>query len=332
MSTIVFDVLKRSGREANGVLTWVDQSLSAPAISGPFGLGSLPVGEYIAKRSKLLDKPAGSSYCDAADPANCWFQLLEPKFSTTRTELGIHPDGGTAGTEGCIGIKSSNTKPWYDALKAVSNATHVVVKDRTIADIATDLTSLPTIDATLTELGDSESVLVTYSARLIIPQSIQSKHIQELSMLDAVRYGFSTDDVAGWLDSLPSKDQLRTDLENGVRTFRFGRYFSGYDWRFRKIYKGFEVTLRDAEDGVDSDEWREALYLVLIFILCVVALVFFALWVSSASVGNIAVAALIPIMIECMKWCAIVIGGALAGKTATDALSASIASARIVRV
>lgn len=125
MADIEFLVAKITGKLAEGTLQWTAKGLKTPAVSGPFGNGYLPLGLYEARRNQLLDKPAGSSYCDPSK--RCWMQPLLPQFSTTRTDLGIHPDGGTPGTEGCIGITDKDTKAWYDAFYAVSGATFVEV-------------------------------------------------------------------------------------------------------------------------------------------------------------------------------------------------------------
>ena len=62
-----------------------------------------------------------------------WFQVIDPQFSTDRTELGIHPDGNLSGTRGCIGLLESDTSAWYDAFKSVptGSKTDVEVFDRT---------------------------------------------------------------------------------------------------------------------------------------------------------------------------------------------------------
>ena len=113
MADLEFVIEKISGKRANGVLKWPAKGLSSPAVSGPYGNGFLPLGLYKALRNQLLDKPAGSAYCDSLQ--KCWMQPTLPQFSTTRTDLGIHPDGGVAGTEGCIGLLDADTKPWFDA-------------------------------------------------------------------------------------------------------------------------------------------------------------------------------------------------------------------------
>ncbi|HEX8210824.1 MAG TPA: hypothetical protein VF584_11660 [Longimicrobium sp.] len=127
MADIEFVIETRTGKQAAGTLKWAAKSLSASAVTGPFGNGALPTGSYSAPRAKLLDKPAKSSYCDSKD--RCWMQVLEPQFATTRTDLGIHPDGGVAGTEGCIGLTQADTKAWYDAFYAVSGSVTVEVKE-----------------------------------------------------------------------------------------------------------------------------------------------------------------------------------------------------------
>jgi hypothetical protein len=81
----------------------------------------------------LLDKPAGSSYCDpsaggAGPTGHCWFQAFDDQFG--RTEIGIHPDGGVPdATNGCIGLQTQDTRPWYDAFFAVSSRVTIEVVD-----------------------------------------------------------------------------------------------------------------------------------------------------------------------------------------------------------
>jgi uncharacterized protein (TIGR00725 family) len=126
MADIEYSITKITGKKAEGTLKWPAKSLASSAISGPYGNGYLPAGSYLAFRNKMLDKPSGSSYCDTKN--KCWMQPLDPQFSTTRTDLGIHPDGGPAGTEGCIGIEDPDTKKWYDAFYGVSGSSSVEVR------------------------------------------------------------------------------------------------------------------------------------------------------------------------------------------------------------
>lgn len=104
---IKFKINSIEGGLAYGDLTWRDKGLSTGAFSGPYGRGELPKGLYRSYRSKLLDKDGEPGYCDSLQ--NCWFQVLDPQFSTARNNLGIHPDGNLTGTLGCIGLLDADT-------------------------------------------------------------------------------------------------------------------------------------------------------------------------------------------------------------------------------
>lgn len=121
-----FIIERRESNKAYGTLTWTEKGLQSGAISGPYGRQELPDGLYHIMRNDLLDKPNGSPYCDSLQ--SCWFQLITPQFSTDRTELGIHPDGNQIGTLGCIGLIDSNTRPWHEAFKAISNGSHTILE------------------------------------------------------------------------------------------------------------------------------------------------------------------------------------------------------------
>ncbi|WP_138631398.1 hypothetical protein [Pseudoalteromonas spongiae] len=116
---IVFKIERIENGLAYGMLTWKDKNLSSGAVSGPYGKKQLPKGLYKAFRSKLLDKIGEPAYCDSIN--NCWFQVIDPQFSTERNNLGIHPDGNKSGTLGCIGLLNANTKEWYDAFLSVDS-------------------------------------------------------------------------------------------------------------------------------------------------------------------------------------------------------------------
>ena len=128
---IVFKIERKENGLAYGKLQWNEMGLESGAVSGPHGNADLPDGLYMAPRSGLIDKNGESPFCDSL--RNCWFQFLQPQFSTSRTELAIHPDGNVSGTAGCIGILDSNTKPWYEAFKSLapSSSTSVEVIDLT---------------------------------------------------------------------------------------------------------------------------------------------------------------------------------------------------------
>ena len=125
--TIIFKIENIRENKAYGTLKWSEKGLQTGAYSGPYGNGELPAGLYHAYRNKLIDKEGEEGYCDSLN--NCWFQVIDPQFSTERNNLGIHPDGNLEGTLGCIGLLEANTKSWYDAFAEVESYTVVEVKD-----------------------------------------------------------------------------------------------------------------------------------------------------------------------------------------------------------
>ena len=93
--------------------------MSVDAVSGPFGNGSAPNGDY------LVDNPRPRSESGfTKDGVGSGFSFdLKPKFDTKRQCLEIHPDGNGPGTLGCIGLqgsKSQNTN-FYNLLKSEIN-------------------------------------------------------------------------------------------------------------------------------------------------------------------------------------------------------------------
>lgn len=92
-----------------GRLYHTNTGKSWAATSGPFGNGAAPKGEYTFEGAKDID-PAAPENKSFLDPAgNAWFAAITPAFQTKRTSLGMHPDGGVPGTEGCIGIVEKDT-------------------------------------------------------------------------------------------------------------------------------------------------------------------------------------------------------------------------------
>lgn len=92
---------------SNGMLSFYDDNggllYEGPAKSGPWGNGSLPKGSYAV--GAMRDNRTGSYAC----PGSSGYSLnLHNRFPTNRTDLRIHPDGGTPGTLGCIGISCSD--------------------------------------------------------------------------------------------------------------------------------------------------------------------------------------------------------------------------------
>jgi acyl-CoA thioester hydrolase len=150
MADIEFKITKRTGKQAEGTLIWGAKALTSAAISGPYGKGFLPNGLYVARRSKLLDKE-DDAYKDKK--GHCWMQAFDDAHG--RSELGIHPDGNVPGTEGCIGLKVDDTKPWYDALYAVSG--HVTVEVKNVAAVTGVAPSLLTSIAWPVAWGDMDA-------------------------------------------------------------------------------------------------------------------------------------------------------------------------------
>ena len=93
LDRLVYDGKYLTGYEDFGV------EFRVPAVSGPWGKGSLPEGVYMGrnlrnrKDNKAMTCPDGSG----------WSLDLDPTFMTPRDLLRIHPDGNVPGTEGCIG-------------------------------------------------------------------------------------------------------------------------------------------------------------------------------------------------------------------------------------
>jgi hypothetical protein len=113
--SLQFEITLRSGKEAQGRLRWPAKKLDSAATSGPHGLGTLPLGLYSIPRGTLSDRTGEPPYCDSL--LNCWFQSIQPQFSTSHTDLGIHPNSKVAGTEGRIGLLGADTKAWRQAFQ-----------------------------------------------------------------------------------------------------------------------------------------------------------------------------------------------------------------------
>lgn len=136
-TTIIFTVNKfekhpnpKHGLKATGEIMVVGTGLKSVAVSGPWIKGALPAGRYDIERSgftlKPSETPRKTSYCDKM--GNCWFQYIRPTFGTTRTALGIHPDGWTPGTLGCIGLKSKDSENWKKLFSNNKSPKVLVVK------------------------------------------------------------------------------------------------------------------------------------------------------------------------------------------------------------
>lgn len=96
-------------------------TLQWKCISGTYGLGALPQGEYTIDKCYKLKEIKGKTeaYQGVAYP---WVAKLTPQFETDRTGLLIHPDGNKKGTRGCIGIcKTENDTEVYNIITQLLN-------------------------------------------------------------------------------------------------------------------------------------------------------------------------------------------------------------------
>jgi hypothetical protein len=71
------------------------------AVTGPYGEGPLANGWYYLTGEEV---PAVSESNSMTDTCGNIFKFrLHPQFTTNRSGLLVHPDGGVPGTAGCIG-------------------------------------------------------------------------------------------------------------------------------------------------------------------------------------------------------------------------------------
>jgi L,D-transpeptidase catalytic domain len=98
-------------------LKWGNNSYAG--VSGGFGKGPLPSGEYEVRVRHVVVNPPGSGYKDSST-GKSWFIPIKPKFSTTRGGFGIHPDGSPKGTKGCIGLQGNDSQKFWKAWNATA--------------------------------------------------------------------------------------------------------------------------------------------------------------------------------------------------------------------
>lgn len=113
-----------------GILTWGDKG-RWEAVSGPWKPGELPTGIYTLGRREVTpySSEIASSFRD--ETGKGFFIPIYPTFPTTRGQtggrLGIHPDGGTYGTRGCIGIRSGAAS-FYRVLAATGTGANLTLE------------------------------------------------------------------------------------------------------------------------------------------------------------------------------------------------------------
>ena len=96
MANLIYDIKR-------GYLSWNGRSYRA--ISGPFKKGALEPGKYRVETNNVVSNITHNPGLQDPISNSGWFIPVIPLFDSDRTGLGIHPDGGTKGTEGCIGIQ-----------------------------------------------------------------------------------------------------------------------------------------------------------------------------------------------------------------------------------
>jgi len=87
-----------------------------PALSGGWGKGTIPHGEYLVQMPvKLKDEKQNNSYRGEDFP---WIARLEPQFyMPDRNGFAIHPDGGVKGTMGCISPINNDMHVYFTLLE-----------------------------------------------------------------------------------------------------------------------------------------------------------------------------------------------------------------------
>jgi L,D-transpeptidase catalytic domain len=103
MSNLVFT--KTMNKLAWGTFTY-------KAVSGGFGKGPLPNGDYDVKIRNVVVNPPESGFKDEIT-GKSWFIPISPTFPSSRSGFGIHPDGSPKGTKGCIGLQGADTEKFW---------------------------------------------------------------------------------------------------------------------------------------------------------------------------------------------------------------------------
>jgi len=123
---IIFNITEKSkdGKEATGDLLILNEGgyKSYPCISGPWGKGHLPLGNYTVESCYLM-KDDGTVDAFKGEGAP-WVAPLTPRFKTDRTGFYIHGDttknGGIRGTKGCPGISKNDLEAQKEIVKVLN--------------------------------------------------------------------------------------------------------------------------------------------------------------------------------------------------------------------
>jgi hypothetical protein len=91
---------------------------SYTALSGGYGKGFLPSGHYTVRTRNVVVGDATPVKAYTVGSA-AFFIPIEPQFTTSRSGFGIHPDGNTTGTLGCIGLLGAAAADFWRAWMAL---------------------------------------------------------------------------------------------------------------------------------------------------------------------------------------------------------------------
>lgn len=81
------------------------------AMSGKYGNGAMPYGEYtVFQPTQLKEKEEYNPFKKEVFPWKC---DLKPRFQTGRSELCLHPDGGVYGSLGCLVIEERDISLFF---------------------------------------------------------------------------------------------------------------------------------------------------------------------------------------------------------------------------
>lgn len=94
--------MKKSRFTEEQITTILAVTRAYNGISGPYGEGRLSAGIYTGNNLRL--RTAKGMVCGGQG----WSFDLNPNFSTSRTNLRIHPDESPIGTKGCIGVSCTS--------------------------------------------------------------------------------------------------------------------------------------------------------------------------------------------------------------------------------
>ncbi|WP_172304119.1 hypothetical protein [Pseudenhygromyxa sp. WMMC2535] len=114
----MFKFVKTSGNDtrAEGLLYLNGKTFAA--VSGGYGNGALSNGSYSVKVTRAVEGKHLKSGFQAGGVG--FFIPIEHTSDSSRSGLGIHPDGNKPGTLGCIGISAKDASNFLKAWTRMS--------------------------------------------------------------------------------------------------------------------------------------------------------------------------------------------------------------------